>query len=144
LNFSLYIARRYLFSKSSNNAINIITLIAAIGVIVGAFSLFIVLSAFSGLKDFSLQFTTIFDSDLQVLPAKGKTITFTAAQKQELQNLEGLAAVSETIEERVFLHYKGRSHIGYIKGVDSLYGKVTHPAVFFISGNGLSPASTRW
>lgn len=139
MNFSLYIARRYLFSKSSNNAINIITLIAAIGVIVGAFSLFIVLSAFSGLKDFSLQFTTIFDSDLQVLPAKGKTITFTAAQKQELQNLEGLAAVSETIEERVFLHYKGRSHIGYIKGVDSLYGKVTHPDSILYFGEWFVP-----
>ncbi|HBR55473.1 MAG TPA: ABC transporter permease, partial [Flavobacteriaceae bacterium] len=68
MNFSLYIAKRYLFSKSSNNAINIITGIAAVGVVVGAMSLFIVLSGFSGLKDFSLQFTNVFDSDLKILP----------------------------------------------------------------------------
>src|SRR5690554_7990036 len=85
LKFSLYIAKRYLFSKSSNNAINIITIIAAIGVVVGSFSLFIVLSGFSGLKEFSLQFTTVFDSDLKILPESGKTIEFSEAQKQQLK-----------------------------------------------------------
>ncbi len=114
-----------MFSKSSNNAINIITAIAAIGVVVGAMSLFIVLSGFSGLKDFSLQFTNEFDSDLKILPESGKTITFSEAQKAQLQNIEGIQNFSEIIEERVFLHYKGKNHIAYIKGVDSLYGKVT-------------------
>ena len=125
MNFSLYIAKRYLFSKSSNNAINIITIIAAIGVTVGAMSLFIVLSGFSGLKDFSLQFTNVFDSDLKITPVSGKTITFSEAEKNQLKNIEGIENFSEIIEERVFLHYKGKNHIAYIKGVDSLYGKVT-------------------
>lgn len=125
MNFSLYIAKRYLFSKSSNNAINIITIIAAIGVIVGAFSLFIVLSGFAGLKDFSLQFTNVFDSDLKIYPAKGKTILFTDAQKEQLRNIEGVQDFSEVIEERIFIQYKGKNHIAYIKGVDSLYGRVT-------------------
>ncbi|PHR13789.1 MAG: ABC transporter permease [Aequorivita sp.] len=125
MNFSLYIAKRYLFSKSSNNAINIITGIAAVGVVVGAMSLFIVLSGFSGLKDFSLQFTNIFDSDLKILPASGKTISFSEAKKEQLNAIAGVETVSKIIEERVFLHYKGKNHIAYIKGVDSLYGKVT-------------------
>lgn len=125
MNFSLYIAKRYLFSKSSNNAINIITSIAAVGVVVGAMSLFIVLSGFSGLKDFSLQFTNEFDSDLKILPESGKTITFSEAQKAQFHKIEGIQNFSEIIEERVFLHYKGKNHIAYIKGVDSLYGKVT-------------------
>ncbi|MDC8002294.1 FtsX-like permease family protein [Aequorivita todarodis] len=125
MNFSLYIAKRYLFSKSSNNAINIITAIAAIGVVVGAMSLFIVLSGFSGLKDFSLQFTNEFDSDLKILPESGKTIPFSEVQKAQLQKIEGIQNFSEIIEERVFLHYKGKNHIAYIKGVDSRYGKVT-------------------
>ncbi|SRX52570.1 FtsX-like permease family protein [Aequorivita sp. CIP111184] len=124
MNFSLYIAKRYLFSKSSNNAINIITGIAAIGVVVGAMSLFIVLSGFSGLKDFSLQFTNEFDSDLKILPESGKTLVFSEAQRKQLKNVEGIGNFSEIIEERVFLHYKGKNHIAYIKGVDSLYGKV--------------------
>lgn len=125
MNFSLYIAKRYLFSKSSNNAINIITIIAAIGVVVGAFSLFIVLSGFSGLKEFSLQFTNVFDSDLKVYPEKGKTINFSEAQKEQLLQIEGVESVSEIIEERIFIHYNGKNHIAYIKGVDSNYGNVT-------------------
>ena len=125
MNFSFYIAKRYLFSKSSNNAINIITGIAAAGVVVGAMSLFIVLSGFSGLKDFSLQFTDEFDSDLKIFPESGKTITFSEAQRAQLKNIEGIENFSEIIEERIFLHYKGKNHIAYIKGVDSLYGKVT-------------------
>jgi len=125
LNFSLYIARRYLFSKSSNNAINIITIIAAIGVIVGSFSLFIVLSGFSGLKDFSLQFTNVFDSDLKVYPAKGKTISFSETEREKIRAIEGVESYSEIIEERIFIHYKGKNHIAYIKGVDENYEKVT-------------------
>ncbi|KJJ38609.1 ABC transporter permease [Aequorivita vladivostokensis] len=125
MNFSLYIAKRYLFSKSSNNAINIITGIAAVGVVVGAMSLFIVLSGFSGLKDFSLQFTNVFDSDLKIFPKSGKTITFSKSQKEGLKKIVGIEDYSEIIEERIFLHYKGKNHIAYIKGVDPRYGKVT-------------------
>lgn len=88
-------------------------------------SLFIVLSGFSGLKDFSLQFTNEFDSDLKILPESGKTIAFSEAQRDQLKNIKGIENFSEIIEERVFLHYKGKNHISYIKGVDSLYGKVT-------------------
>jgi lipoprotein-releasing system permease protein len=58
LKFPLYIAKRYLFSKSNNNAINFITLIAGFGIIIGTAALFIVLSGFSGLKNFSLDFTS--------------------------------------------------------------------------------------
>jgi lipoprotein-releasing system permease protein len=124
LNFPLYIAKRYLFSKSSNNAINIITLIAATGVIVAAMALFIVLSGFSGLRDYGLQFTNIFDSDLKILPESGKTITFTKTEEAKLKKIKGIAAYSKVVEERVFLQFKGKNHIAYIKGVDSLYGNV--------------------
>ena len=65
-------AQRYLRSKSSSNAINIIARIAGIGVFVASAALFIVLSGFSGLRDFSLQFTSFVDPDLKVLPAHGK------------------------------------------------------------------------
>lgn len=140
MNFSLYIAKRYLFSKSSNNAINIITGIAAVGVVVGAMALFIVLSGFSGLKDFSLQFTNEFDSDLKILPESGKTITFSEAQKNQLKGIDGIETFSEIIEERVFLHYKGKNHIAYIKGVDSLYGNVTQLDSILYFGEWFIPA----
>ncbi len=139
MNFSFYIAKRYLFSKSSNNAINIITIIAALGVVVGAMALFIVLSGFSGLKDFSLKFTNVFDSDLKIEPERGKTIIFSEDSEEKLKKIEGIAAFSKIIEERVFLHYKGKNHIAYIKGVDENYVKVTNPDSILIAGNWFEP-----
>ena len=134
MNFSLYIAKRYLFTKSRNNAINIITIIAAIGVVLGAMSLFIVLSGFSGLKDFSLKFTNVFDSDLKVTPALGKTITLSTNQEKQLNDIKGIIAYSKVIEERVFLHYRGKNHIAFIKGVDDQYGFVNPlDSILFLS-----------
>ena len=124
MSYPFYIAKRYLFSKSSNNAINVITIIAAIGVVVGAMSLFIVLSAFSGLKDFSLQFTNVFDSDLKIVPASGKSITFVPATETKLASIGEIAAYSKIIEERAFVQYQGKNHIAYIKGVDEYYVNV--------------------
>ncbi len=124
MNFPFYIARRYLFSKSSSNAINIITIIAAIGVFAGAFSLFIVLSGFSGLKDFSLSFTNQADPDLKVLPATGKTFSFSPEEKEQLKNIEGITVFSEVIEERSFLDYRSKNKTAYIKGVDENFLKV--------------------
>jgi lipoprotein-releasing system permease protein len=99
-----------------------------------------VLSGFSGLKDYSLQFTNEFDSDLKILPESGKTINFSEAQKTQLKNIEGIENFSEIIEERVFLHYKGRNHIAYIKGVDSLYGNVTQLDSIIYFGNWFVPS----
>ena len=124
MNFPFYIAKRYLFTKSSNNAINIITIIAAIGVFAGAFSLFIVLSGFSGLKDFSLSFTNEFDPDLKILPESGKNFTYSETEKSKLLAIDGIQAASEIVEERVFLDYKSKNHTAFIKGVDANYRKV--------------------
>ncbi|MAP55699.1 MAG: ABC transporter permease [Altibacter sp.] len=138
MKFPLYIAKRYLFSKSSNNAINIITGIAAVGVVVGAMSLFIVLSGFSGLKDFSLQFTNVFDSDLKVFPARGKTLSFHEDKEKQLMEVPGVASYSKTIEERVFLQYKGKNHIAYIKGTDTNYKAVNPIDSILYFGNWLA------
>ena len=126
MKFSLYIAKRYLISKSSNNAINIITGIAGIGVVVGAMSLFIVLSGFSGLKDFSLQFSSVFDSDLKAFPESGKTFTVSAEQFEQISGLTEIQSFSKIIEERVFLTFKGKNSIAFIKGVDENYQNVNY------------------
>lgn len=124
MNFPLYIARRYLFTKSKSNAINVITIIAAVGVFAGAFSLFIVLSGFSGLRDFSLSFSNEFDPDLKAFPAEGKVFTISEDQIKKLQNTAGIDDFSKTIEERVFLDYRSKNHTAFIKGVDENYRKV--------------------
>ena len=120
MNFPLYIAKRYLFSKSSNNAINIITGIATVGVIVSALALFIVLSVFSGLKSFSLDFIRVSDPDLKISSVKGKSFFYTDSVSNILQNNK-IAHFTKVVEEKAFFNYKEKQHIATIKGVDANY-----------------------
>jgi len=126
LNVSLYIAKRYLLSKSSNNAINFISIIAAIGVVLGSASLFIVLSGFAGLKDFTLQFTSLVDPDLKAVPASGKYFTLSEEDISKLKKIENIAFYSNIIEERVIVSFDDKSYLASIKGVDENYQKVNN------------------
>ncbi|MDP2526761.1 ABC transporter permease [Maribacter dokdonensis] len=125
MNFPLYIAKRYVRSKSTQNAVNIINFITFLVIVIGSAALFIVLSAFAGLKTFSLSFTESFDPQLKALPVAGKTFTLSPEQEERLQSINGLAFYSKEIEEKVSLEHRGKNHIAYIKGVDSNYTKVT-------------------
>src|SRR5690554_7113970 len=118
MKFSLYIARRYLFSKSSRNVVNIISFISCVAVFVGALALFIVMSGFSGLKEFGLSFSNAYDPDLKVSPAQGKVFSFSGEEKAGLSQIESIAAFSEVVEERVLLSFKSKNMPAYIKGVD--------------------------
>ena len=138
MNVSLYIAKRYLLTKSNNNAINIITIIAAIGVIIGAASLFIVLSGSAGLKDFSLQFSTHIDPDLKAEITQGKSISITQDQENKIKNLDGIVSYSKIIEERVILSYDNKKMLATLKGVDSDFGKVNDISSIIAEGSWIS------
>lgn len=121
MNFPFYIAKRYLFSKSSNNTINIITFIATLGVIIGTLALFIVLSGFSGLRTFSIGFLNTSDPDIKITSIKGKSFHFNSEIETILKKEEGIAYYSKVIEERAFFDFHNKTHIAYIKGVDNNY-----------------------
>ncbi|MCB0373748.1 MAG: ABC transporter permease [Muricauda sp.] len=125
MNFPLYIAKRYLRSKSSQNAVNIINFITFLVIVIGSAALFIVLSAFAGLKTFSLSFSNTFDPDLKAVPTSGKVFSISPEEESELNHVEGLAHYSKELEERAYLTYKEKSTIAYIKGVDEKYRSVT-------------------
>lgn len=125
MNFSVFIAKRYVKAKSSQNAVNIINFITFLVIVIGAASLFIVLSGFAGLKTFSLSFTNAFDPDLKALPLSGKTFSISEAQKKELATIDGVVWYSKEIEEKVLLQHQEKSELGYIKGVDEQYKIVT-------------------
>jgi lipoprotein-releasing system permease protein len=125
LGFSLYIAKRYLFTKTSNNAINIVTIIASFGVIIGSLALFIILSGFSGLRTFSYSLLDVSDPDIKITSVKGKTFLITDDVQQILNKNQSIETISKVIEERVFLEYNDKSEIAYIKGVEDNYPKIT-------------------
>ncbi|RXJ52399.1 ABC transporter permease [Gelidibacter gilvus] len=134
MNFSLYIAKRYLFTKSSNNAINIMTIIAASGVVVAAAALFIVLSGFAGLKDFSLEFSSFVDPDLKILPAQGKSFLLSDKDSTALAKMDGIAYYSKIIEERIIMEFDNKNLLASLKGVDEHYLKVTSIDSMIIQG----------
>ena len=113
-----------MFSKSSKNAINIIARIAVTAAAVGSIALFIVLSGFSGLREFSLQFTNVFDADLKIYSYQGKSIVFPKELENKLATIKGIEAYTKTIEERVFIQYRGKNHVAKIKGIDQNFKKV--------------------
>ena len=137
MNFPLYIAKRYLFSKSKNNAINIITGIASIGIIVGTLALFVVLSVFSGLRDFSLSFSNSIDPDLKVNPLQGKTFFISQKQEKEIATIEGIASYSKVVEERVLFFFDGKEQVTYLKGVDVNFTKINSVSKYLFNGKWL-------
>ncbi|TAI47623.1 ABC transporter permease [Flagellimonas allohymeniacidonis] len=125
MNFPFYIAKRYLRSKSSQNAVNIINFITFLVIVIGSAALFVVLSAFAGLKTFSLSFTNSFDPDLKAIPITGKTFSISPEEEAQLGAIEGVTHFSKELEERAYLTFRGKSCIAYIKGIDDNYRTVT-------------------
>jgi lipoprotein-releasing system permease protein len=121
LNFPLYIAKRYLFAKSGNNAINIITIIASVGVILGTAALFIILSGFSGLRTFNYALLDSSDPDVKITATQGKSFFFDNTIKNVFFSSKDIVSFSKVIEERVFIKNGEKQQIAYIKGVDDNY-----------------------
>lgn len=138
---TLYIAWRYIKSKSSQNVINIINRMSAFVLIVGGASLMIVLAGFAGLKAFSLSFSTFFDPNLKIFPATGKFLSISEEKISQLSQIEGIVSYSKVLEERIFLNHNQKSYIAHIKGVDANYPSVnqvdsilvTEPNVWLLS-----------
>ena len=120
----LFIAWRYVRSKSSQNVINIINRMSIFVLIVGGASLMIVLAGFSGLRTFSMSFSNFFDPDLKVFPKTGKIFSLSPMQETALKESGVVASYTKVLEERVFLNSRGKNYIAYIKGVDENYPKV--------------------
>ena len=125
MNFSFYIAKRYLFTKSQNKAINYITLVAGLGIIFGTAALFVVLSGFDGLKAFSLEFTSFTDPDLKVFPHQSKTIKFSSKRREKINKIEGIASFSEIVQDKVLLSCEDKYLALDLKGVDANYPQQT-------------------
>ena len=134
MRFPLYIATRYFFTRSKQNVINIINYIALTVVLIATASLLIVLSAFTGLKDFGLSFSNIFDPDFRVEAAQGKVLTIDSLKLDKIMKIEGVDAVSGILEEKAFLNYRNKNHVVYLKGVDSLFDQVINSKRLLTTG----------
>ena len=124
MNYISFIARRYLFVKSHNNAINVIVKVASLGVFFASAAFIIVLSAFSGIRTFNLDLMKLSDPDIVIKAKKGKTFTLNTVMINALNKEKEIAYFSKVLEEKVFINFENKQKIAKIKGVDSNYYRV--------------------
>jgi lipoprotein-releasing system permease protein len=117
------------------------TLIASGGVIIASAALFIVLSVFAGLKDYSLQFSSFVDPDLKLVPSRGKSFLFSDEDKSKLMTVDGIVSYSKIIEERIIIKSENKNLLATIKGVDSNFINVTNIDSMITKGSWLTPES---
>jgi len=125
MNFSFFIAKKYLVSKKNMNIINIISLIAIIGVAFGTMAFIIVLSVFNGIEGLVSSLFNSFDPDLRVEVVEGKSFSTDSLIFDELKNHDEIAYLSFVIEENALLEYDGKQVVATMKAVDENYINVT-------------------
>lgn len=125
LNLPFFIARRYLFSKKSTNAINVISIISMVGVAVATMALVIVLSVFNGFHDLVASFFTNFDPQLEVVPVKGKVAAADDAVFMKIRQLPEVDMVSECVQDQALAFYDGQQAMVNIMGVDDNFARMT-------------------
>ena len=122
---ALRIALRYLFSRKSHSAINLITLVAACGVGIITAAMICMLSVFNGFEGLVSSLTSRFDPELRIQPTLGKTFHDSDTLRSILLSHPDVEAVGTTLEETVLLSYGGHQIPAIMKGVDSTFARVT-------------------
>lgn len=118
MNLPFYFAKRYLFSKKSVNAINIISGISVLGVLVSAAALVIVLSFYNGMERVILSQYSIFSPELRIEPAKGKVFNPKDDKFASIRSTGLVKSYSEVLEDKVLIEYNHQQFVGRIKGVE--------------------------
>lgn len=126
MNFPFFIARRYLFSKKSTHAINVISAISVIGVAVATMALVIVLSVFNGFHDLVATLFTSFDPQLEIVPTMGKTAPSDDPILTQIKQLPEVSIATECVEDQALAMFNGKQAMVKIKGVDDNFAELSH------------------
>ena len=126
MNFPFFIARRYLFSKKSTHAINVISGISVVGVAIATMALVVTLSVFNGFHDLVASFFTSFDPQLKITPVEGKSVAADDPVLTQIRQLPQIEVATECVEDQALAIYKSRQMMVMIKGVDDNFDQLTH------------------
>ena len=125
MNLSLYIAKRYLFSKQRHQVINIISAVAVAGVALATAAMICTLSVFNGFQNVVADQFTAMDPDIKVLPAVGKSFSTSTPAIDSVRLLPQLDVVSFSVEDKAMVQYNGRQVMVTLKGVDDNFLELT-------------------
>lgn len=123
--FSLKVAFRYIFSKKSHNAINVISGISATGVAIGTMALVVVLSVFNGFEQLIANMFSAFDPDFRITAVEGKSFEIDKEPWQTMRKMPGVAVFTEVVEENALLRFRDRQMAATVKGVGENYRQLT-------------------
>jgi lipoprotein-releasing system permease protein len=126
VNFPFYIARRYLFSKKSTNAINVISGISAVGVAVATMALVVTLSVFNGFHDMVASLFTQMDPQIKITPVMGKVVAADDSLLTRIRQLPQVDVATEVMEDQALAVYGERQAMVRLKGVEDNFDKLTH------------------
>ncbi len=126
MNFPFFIARRYVFSKKSTNAINIISAISVVGVAVGTMALVIVLSVFNGFHDLVASFFTNFDPQIELVPTQGKTAPADDPVLDQVRQMPQVSVHTDVLEDQGLAVYGDRQQMVTVMGVDDNFTQLTN------------------
>ena len=126
MNFPFFIARRYVFSKKSTNAINVISAISVVGVAVGTMALVIVLSVFNGFHDLVASFFTNFDPQIELVPTQGKTAPADDPLLDQVRQMPQVSVHTDVLEDQGLAVYGDRQQMVTVMGVDDNFTQLTN------------------
>ena len=126
MNFPFFIARRYVFSKKSTNAINVISAISVVGVAVGTMALVIVLSVFNGFHDLVASFFTNFDPQIELVPTQGKTAPADDPLLDKVRQMPQVSVHTDVLEDQGLAVYGDRQQMVTVMGVDDNFTQLTN------------------
>lgn len=126
MNFPFFIARRYVFSKKSTNAINVISAISVVGVAVGTMALVIVLSVFNGFHDLVASFFTNFDPQIELVPTQGKTAPADDPLLDKVRQMPQVSVHTDVLEDQGLAVYGDRQQMVTVMGVDNNFTQLTN------------------
>lgn len=126
MNFPFFIARRYVFSKKSTNAINVISAISVVGVAVGTMALVIVLSVFNGFHDLVASFFTNFDPQIELVPTQGKTAPADDPLLDQVRQMSQVSVSTDVLEDQGLAVYGDRQQMVTVMGVDDNFTQLTN------------------
>lgn len=126
MNFPFFIARRYVFSKKSTNAINVISAISVVGVAVGTMALVIVLSVFNGFHDLVASFFTNFDPQIELVPTQGKTAPADDPMLDQVRQMPQVSVHTDVLEDQGLAVYGDRQQMVTVMGVDDNFTQLTN------------------
>ncbi len=126
MNFPFFIARRYVFSKKSTNAINVISAISVVGVAVGTMALVIVLSVFNGFHDLVASFFTNFDPQIELVPTQGKTAPADDPVLDQVRQMPQVSVHTDVLEDQGLAVYGDRQQMVTVMGVDDNFTQLTN------------------